>query len=222
MRFYKTADPKIPAQKLAKSISEHLEKGEKVLWLAGGGSGIVVAVETCRLLNDSGNLKGLTFTLTDERFGEVGHADSNWQQLIDAGFSLAGANLMPVLTGKDIETTAKDFASVLSEQIKKADYAIGLFGMGADGHTAGILPNSPAVNAEGYASFYSTPQFGRVTMTFDAIKNLDEAVLYAVGEAKHKMLDKLEQDLELSEQPAQILKKINRLSIYNDYKGEEV
>jgi 6-phosphogluconolactonase/glucosamine-6-phosphate isomerase/deaminase len=126
------------------------------------------------------------------------------------------------LTGKDIETTAKDFASVLSEQIKKADYAIGLFGMGADGHTAGILPNSPAVNAEGYASFYSTPQFGRVTMTFDAIKNLDEAVLYAVGEAKHKMLDKLEQDLELSEQPAQILKKINRLSIYNDYKGEEV
>jgi 6-phosphogluconolactonase/glucosamine-6-phosphate isomerase/deaminase len=222
MRFYKVSDQETVAQKLAQAIAIHIKKGEKVFWLTGGGSAVAVAVQTSRLLNKIDGLERLAFTLTDERFGKTGHSDSNWQQLIDAGFSLPESKLIPVLNGNDIESTTKDFSQILEEQFKKADYVIGLFGIGTDGHTAGILPNSPATQAEGFATSYTTPEFKRITMTFQAIKQVDEVLLYATGEHKHKMLDRLEQEIRLNEQPAQILKQISQFSIYNDYKGESI
>ena len=38
--------------------------------------------------------------LTDERYGPVGHPDSNWSQLLQKGFDLPQAKLVPVLTGR--------------------------------------------------------------------------------------------------------------------------
>jgi 6-phosphogluconolactonase/glucosamine-6-phosphate isomerase/deaminase len=221
MRFFKISSTQPAAKNIAESIIRKLEENKKVLWLSGGGSGVKVAAEASKLLKNAANLKNLTFTLTDERYGPLGHADSNWQQLIDAGFSLPQATLIPVLTGKDIKTTTEDFGRGLEEELKHADYRIGLFGMGADGHTSGILPNSPAVEAKRFAVFYKTPEFERMTMTFNAIKKVDEGILYAVGEAKHTVLNKLEKNVALSEQPAQILKQLNTLNVYNDYKGED-
>jgi 6-phosphogluconolactonase/glucosamine-6-phosphate isomerase/deaminase len=222
VKFYKIQSAEPVAKFLADTILDRLFKGQKVLWLVGGGSGIKVAVAASQILKKQSNLSSLTFTLTDERFGAVGHGDSNWKQLLEAGFSLPGASLRPVLDGKNIEVTTKLFAEGLKEELDIADYSIGLFGIGTDGHTAGILPNSPAVSSKDYAAFYKTPEFERITMTFDAIKQLDEAVLYAVGEAKKPVLKKLNEAISLSEQPAQFLKTLPKLTVYNDQIGEDL
>jgi 6-phosphogluconolactonase/glucosamine-6-phosphate isomerase/deaminase len=222
MKIVKIHSTNEAAEKIADSILVQLKQNKKVLWLSGGGSGIRVVVETSIILKERSNLANLTFTLTDERYGDIGHKDSNWQQLLDAGFSLPQATLRSVLTGKDINTTTQYFAQILERELDKADFNIGLFGMGADGHTAGILPHSPAIEAEQAATCYKTPDFERITMTFKAIKEINKAVLFAIGQSKHQMLDNLEKDLALSEQPAQILKEIENFSVYNDYKGESL
>lgn len=198
-------------------ISDQLAAGKRVLWLVAGGSSMPVAVAVSETLKNSGiSLANLAMTLTDERYGDVGHADSNWRQLEELKFDLPGAALHPVLTGKDMNATVTDFAEILETEFEKADFCIALFGIGPDGHTAGILPDSPAVAEKQFAHGYDAGTYKRITMTPPAVARLDEAVVYAIGEPKWPVLDALETDLSLHEQPAQILKQVPKCTIFTD------
>jgi 6-phosphogluconolactonase/glucosamine-6-phosphate isomerase/deaminase len=215
--FWKNADVDDVADFLAAILVSHLTDGEKVLWLVPGGSSIEIAAKTSRLLPHK-LARNLSVTLTDERYGPVSHADSNWEQLKSAGFRLPGAQLLPVLTGRDFVQTIDDFATLLQKQLKEADFLLGFFGLGADGHTAGILPGSPALTSQKLAAGYDATVYQRITMTPAAITQLDEAVVYAVGRPKHAALDRLAEDLPITEQPAQALKQVPKVTIFNDYK----
>lgn len=204
---------------LAGVIGAKLRQGKKVAWLIPGGSAIAVAVAASKLLQGI-PLENLTVTLTDERYGEVNHPDSNWRQLYAAGFVLHGATLIPVLHGSDIAATAKLFGTALKETFDITDYRIGLFGIGADGHTAGILPHTRAVSETELAHGYDAGTFLRVTMTGPAIARLNEAVVYATGEAKWPVLDQLETAVLPDDQPAQFLKQVPTVTIFNDHKGD--
>ena len=205
----------------ASSILDQLRLGKHVLFFVTGGSSISVCVRIAELLKAETNkdlIHNLTITLTDERYGPVGHSDSNWQQLIDMGFDLPGALLIPILTGDDRATTAEKFNKILNEEFMVAEYKIGLFGIGADGHTSGILPGSDAVKFEDLACGYDTPSFSRITMTPKAIEKLDEAVAWVQGENKWWVIKNLlEKDINITKQPAQILKKVPLLTIFTDY-----
>jgi len=202
---------------IAAPIIEALEKGQRVLWFVPGGSAISLTVLAAKKIS-AHNHNNLTVTLTDERYGEVGHPDSNWQQMRDAGFNLTGAKFIPVLTGLDFLETARVFNSSLVEAIKQADYIFGFFGIGPDGHTAGILPNSPAVKSLELVSAYDAGNFRRITITPPAIKKIDEIMAFAQGESKWPTLKKLNMEIDANDQPAQILKQAKRLTIFSDYK----
>lgn len=221
MVFKKLSGTQPVVDHIAKVLREHLDKGEKVTWLVCGGSSIDIAAGVSESLFGTDTSK-LTVTLTDERYGDVGHADSNWLQLEQAGFRLEKALTIPVLANKDLNQTVDDFGATLDTALHSADYKIALFGMGGDGHIAGILPDSTAVLADGYAAGYETPDFTRITMTFAAIQLLDEAVLYVRGDKKLKALENLQQPLTLQHQPAQIIKKLPNTTIYNDQIGDTV
>lgn len=204
---------------LSQTLRTHLEAGEKVLWLLSGGSVIKLAVQTAQQLAklSPDQLANLTVSLVDERYGPVGHADSNWEQLLKAGFTLPGARLAPVLTGKDRATTTTDFAAFLEQQFANSTYRLGVFGIGPDGHTSGILPNSSAVTATGLAFTYDGGGYQRITTTIDAIKQLDEALVYVVGKEKWPTVAQLTDTIDVARQPAQLLKQVPKLTIFTDY-----
>ena len=137
------------------------------------------------------------------------------------GFELPQARLLPTLTGLNLDKTTAEFAAELDHQLTASDWTIGLFGMGADGHTAGILPASPAAVAPAYAASYQTPQFDRITMTPRAIARLDEAFVYAVGADKWPALERLAQPLTIDEQPIQSLKQVPLLTVFTDFEGDK-
>ncbi len=201
---------------LTETISNALVQGKQVLWLVPGGSSISIAAEVSKKLQ-AYPLDKLFVTLTDERYGDVGHKDSNWYQLEQAGFSLPGATLNPVLDGSDFDSTVKHFANHLSEDLKRVNFRIGFFGIGPDGHTAGILPASSAAKDQNLTHGYEAGPFRRITMTPNAIMQLDEAVVYAVGETKHQILEQLSTDMQIDAQPAQALKSAPKLMIFNDH-----
>lgn len=205
---------------LVDTLTEHLQAGEKVVWLLSGGSGAKVCLEVAKHLENI-SLEKLYVTLTDERYGNVGHADENWQQLLDAGFALPGASLYRPLQGLDRTQTTTDFATWLQEHIQAADYRVGLFGIGPDGHTAGIKPGSPAAVSTAWAADFTGEDFERITMTFPAIEALDEAVVQAMGAEKAPTLRQLaETDTDLIDQPAQVLKAVKKSTLYTDYKED--
>jgi 6-phosphogluconolactonase/glucosamine-6-phosphate isomerase/deaminase len=219
MTFRKITSAEPVVSYLVKVLREKLAAGERVLWLVPGGSAIDVAATVSQQLRGT-DLSNLTVTLTDERFGPVGHDDSNWRQLHDADFHLPGATMVPVLHGHSQTGTTQEFARHLQEYCRGASYCIGFFGIGPDGHTAGILPGSPAVNAKEWAVIYQAPGFTRVTMTPPAIAALSEAVVYAMGESKQEPLELLQQDVPIDKEPAQALKKVPKLTIFNDQIGD--
>lgn len=217
MTFVTAQGPDAPSKFVAQRLADHLRAGHRVLWLISGGSAIDVAVLAAGDLAKPGlPLENLVVSLIDERYGEPGHPNSNWSKLLAAGFELPGATLYPVLPGGERAAAAEQFEAFLAEELGAADFALGLLGIGTDGHTSGILPHSPAVSATGLVTHYDGPDFERITTTRAALERLDEAVVLALGEEKWRQLATLEGQASVAEQPAQMLKKIPALTIYTD------
>ena len=220
MNIKNTSEVKLVAEFIVDKILNQDNLGEKILFFVTGGSSIAVGSKIAKLLKIH-TCKNITIMMTDERFGPVGHKDSNWQQLLDKGFDLPQARLIPIINGHDIAETTNEFNVTLEKELKKADYKIGLFGVGKDGHTAGLLPNSEAVKSQNWACSHVMPPFERITITTKTILKLDEAVIWAQGNEKWKIIEELrDDDIDINTQPAQILKKVPLLTIFTDYKKQ--
>ncbi len=216
MRFIKIDSTSPVIADVKDRIGTALAAGQGVVWLVSGGSAVQLEVAIMNQLAGR-DLERLTIMQIDERYGVTGHADSNWQKLLDAGFVPGNARCMPMLTSKSFEETIESYATALAVAFQAADLRIGLLGMGADGHTAGILPGSSAAQ-ETTASVagYQGPDFLRITLTEPALIQLDAAIVYAVGAEKLPALERLRENVPISEQPAQILKHVRQVYIYND------
>lgn len=223
MKYIYTSSPiERAASDLAKILRQHLSKGESILWLLSGGSSIPIATGASKQLAGL-DLSNLYVSLTDERYGKPGHIEENWQQLLDGGLNLPGANLYRPLVGRDIQKTTQMFDAWLKEQFKKVDYKIGIFGLGTDGHTCGIKPESTAISATNLATSFLGDDFERITITFPAMRQVDEAIIQASGGGKRGIIsDLIYKDFPLAEQPAQILKVIPRSTIYTNLKKEDL
>jgi 6-phosphogluconolactonase/glucosamine-6-phosphate isomerase/deaminase len=219
--FKKITSTKPVVDHLYEEIKKQLDAKKKVLWLIPGGSSIPIAAAVSKKLADIDTGR-LTVGLTDERYGPVGHKNSNWRQLEEAGFSLPDAKLFPMLVDRPLEDTVKSYEKNLVNWLKEADYRLAFDGLGADKHTFGIKPKSPAVFSNQLVSGYRGEDFVRLTLTPKAIAMMDEIVIYAVGEDKHQALNSLDSDGPLVTEPSQALKQVHKLTIYNDYKGEAV
>ena|SRR3989344_3615285 len=212
-----TTNTGVAAEFLASKILEQLKLGKNVLWFVPGGSSIAVAVETSRIISKYPH-KNLTVIIADERYGSVGHQNSNWQQIQKQGFNLPESKLIPILNGEDITTTTKNFNNILKEELSKANYKIGLFGVGANAHTGGIMPKSGAVNSPDLAHGYKAEQFERIAITPKTIIQLDEAVVFMQGKEKWWVLQDLEKDISVFDEPVQVLKKVPLLTIFTDFR----
>ena len=223
MQVYKVGVPEIAISPLTSKLKGALNLGP-TLWLVPGGSNIPLVVSVMESLSIE-LTDDLTIALTDERFGPYDHPDSNWVQLKNAGFDPKRARIIEVLQpgdGSDLNSVIDRYNSELDSILDEMSAAIGLFGMGADGHIAGILPNSAATNEASYSTVtgYSGTPFSRITISFSAIRRLNAAFLVAMGEAKRAQLVRLiTQDAPLSDQPAQIIKQVSESYLYNDQLG---
>ena len=233
MRYIHIENPNNGIAEMSSRISAVLNFNKPVLWLICGGSNVPVAFDAFQSIKDQvspKSLKLLTIGQTDERFGPVGHADSNWRQLKEAGFDFdaqtAGnisisIRILPILIGKPLQETVAAYSEAIEAAVantkRSGGLIVALFGIGADGHIAGILPHSPAVNSNGSVCGYEEGRFTRITLTPKTLKRVDLAYAFAFGESKREALESLrDQDLSMDEQPAQILKGLKEAYVYSD------
>ncbi len=220
MNFVYSTDPSQGISDLGAKITELLNTNKKVLWLLAGGSNIPIAVDVMKRVRaniSSDKLSYLTLALSDERYGQVGHADSNWQQLTETDFDFSGIKALSIIHGESLEKTISDYAAAIEPVLKSTDYIISQFGLGSDGHIAGILPRSPATHASGLVTGYVAQPFTRISLTFDVLRQIDVAYGFVFGAAKGEALHTLDDEiLSVVEQPAQILREIPEVYIYQD------
>ncbi len=207
---------------LTERLSRELGSGQRVLWLVSGGSNVEPSVQI--MANISNKLsRGLGIMLADERYGPPGHIDSNWAQLIKAGFKTRNARVIEILQdGLDFEQTLARYNTVTDDTFKNYDLIILQMGVGRDGHVAGILPGSVAAfETKNLAAGYPDPPLKRLTLTFPAIRKVHEAYVFAFGAPKHETLALLQsQSLSPEVQPVQILKELPEAYLYSDQLDE--
>ncbi|HSW92520.1 MAG TPA: 6-phosphogluconolactonase [Patescibacteria group bacterium] len=203
--------------KLADALTSALQAHDRVIWLVPGGSNIDISVDASQLL-DSELTRRLVIMQTDERFVALDSADCNWYQLANAGFDTKYATTFPMLIeGKTRDEVAELYGETVLREFIAADYIVGQFGVGSDGHIAGIKPNSPASTSDELVSGYQGEDFERVTLTFPALQQVDEAFAFVFGEAKRPILEELLGDIpSLAEFPAGVLRTTPISTVYND------
>ena len=223
MRYILTAAWDDGVADLTERLVRELAAGNHVLWLVSGGSNIPGSVQIMDNISSSLS-KNLSVSLSDERYGEPGHPESNWTQLMQAGFDGKHATLLPVLQpGAGFEQAVKNYNQLIEAAFKSNDTVIAHLGVGPDGHVAGILPNSPATRAEELVAGYEAPPLTRLTLTFPALRKVTVAYVFAFGKPKQKALESLrDQALTPAEQPAQILNELSEAYMYSDQVGKHV
>lgn len=224
LKFIHAKDHEEGSDLMAGRICDTLNAGKKVLWLVCGGSNIPISVEVMDSIRQTiapDQLGSLTVAFTDERYGPVGHPDSNAKQLIDLGFKTEGISYIPILHGEPLEATARSYGVELNLEIakirKSGGVIIGQFGMGTDGHIAGIQPHTPAVVSTDPVCGYEWKPYTRVTITPPILLKIDVAYAFVFGESKREAVTNLEtKDLLIDQEPAQILKQLPEAYLFSD------
>lgn len=199
------------------ALRQALSEGH-VTWLVSGGSCIEPQSQILRELTDE-SLDRLTVVLLDERYGESGHEQSNYAQLRAARFARPGLHFDDILEDNPSPEQAAERHEAILRTALGTDICIATMGIGADGHTAGILPDSAATEAASVLSLaYQAADFLRITATFAALQKVDTAYVFAYGPAKADAIERLKTRHEPQRDlPAAILYDISSATIYNDY-----
>lgn len=148
--------------------------------------------------------------IVDERYGEPFHDRSNEKMIKETGLLSYLKNdrtpFHPMLKkGKKREETAAYYDNLVRELHSVFQKSIGILGVGADGHTAGIAPNRANFTNPLFLNdrkYLLVSEFNdkdgifleRVTMTFLALSMLDLLLVLVFGEDKKEALRKVFED----------------------------
>lgn len=207
------------AELLAGKLTDTLTSHRRVIWLVPGGSNVPISIAAMNLLDEAMTEK-LVIMQTDERYVPADDPDCNWKQLRDGGFDIKRATAYPVILPEShsLEMTVSRYEETARREFDQADAIIGQFGIGPDGHTAGIKPHSPATVTKTLVSGYQAEDFTRVTLTFPAIRRLSSVVAFAHGDDKRPVFEELAGTTSppLEDMPAGILHSVGDSTLYND------
>ncbi len=125
----------------------------------------------------------------DERCVPHSHADSNYKMAMDAGFDklpIPKEQIHRMEGDLDPEEAAERYSKILPPIMDLI-----ILGMGDDGHTASLFPDTDALNEEKksvVANYVPQKQSWRITFTFPYINAARGVVFYVFGKEKKSMI----------------------------------
>jgi len=174
---------------------------DTLLALSGGTSN-----DYRKMIVNSGDVNPAEVCMVDERYGMPYHTNSN--ELLIKNFGMLeylASKKIPfgkALEGKDVHQTQQDYDMKVRGLFAKYADKVGVMGVGANVHTAGIFPHSKAIKSISFVVGEMVddefPQ--RITMTIKALDQFSNFIIMMFGEEKRdalkKMLDVNENDIE--------------------------
>jgi 6-phosphogluconolactonase len=193
----------VAARLVTRLVDLQAAKGSASLVLTGGGTGIGVLEQLRHSpARDAVDWSRLDLYWGDERFVPANDGERNDKQAREALLDHVPVDpkrVHPIPAsdgefGDDPDAAAEAYARVLAADARPEDHGdvpsfdIMLLGLGGEGHTASVFPESPAVH-ETERSVVAVrncpkPPPTRVTLTLPAIRQAQDVWLMTTGEAK--------------------------------------
>lgn len=177
-------------QKAADLVTDYITAGGTDVALAGGNTPKPIHRH---LSEQSLDWSKVTFWLGDERWVAPEHDDSNTKMARDTLIDkVAGCLLAPDTTGSDPEITAAHYEIKLRSTLpvdtqNRLTPGLVMLGMGDDGHTASLFPESAALDVmdrDYVANWVESKKTWRLTATFPALWAAQTVLFMVTGADK--------------------------------------
>ena len=195
------------AKILSRSLKDHLKA---TLVVSGGRSPKGFFKLLSKIQIDWANI---VVTLADDRWVDISHKDSN-ERLVKELMLINNAESAKFIPLKTENDSASDGAMELEHSFPKiSSFSLVILGMGADGHTASIFPNTDSLrdgidlnsSKQFIASKPADAPHMRISMTASRLLAADEIIIHITGDKKRKVLDKASAGTDAAEIPVRII-----------------
>jgi 6-phosphogluconolactonase len=128
---------------------------------------------------------------SDERAVPLDHPDSNYHMAMESGLKnlpLVAHHIFP-MPALDGTRGAANYEELIRRHLDHDLFDLVMLGLGEDGHTASLFPNTSALaETEKLISMNEHQGSKRMTFTFPCIQQSHKAVIYALGKAKSHII----------------------------------
>ena len=134
---------------------------------------------------------------SDERDVPLDDKDSNYNMAMNSGFKdmpIPKNQIFPMNCSNNIKKQALDYEKTIKNILKEKPFDLIILGMGEDGHTASLFPNTEALNIKNRSiieNFVPQKNSWRMTMTFDCINSAKNIDVYIFSQTKKEILKKV-------------------------------
>jgi len=176
-----------------KNIIEELLKEFKTISIALSGGNSPLPIYN-RLSTYNLDWKRIKFFLVDERCVSTNSLENNFKNIQTVFLSKIPSECFAMVhEGKSFIEDAKNYEKLIREHVKQENqfpkFDLIILGMGLDGHTASLFPNTKALDEKdkyivlNEVSFLNTK---RITMTYPLLQNAKKLILICQGKEKKK------------------------------------
>ncbi len=199
-QWHESADAQTLAAKLAESVEQNLVEtiqahGRASLVVSGGSTPLPFFQQLSKAKLD---WSSVDVTLADERWVPEDHDDSN-ERFVKTNFLVgdaSAARFFSLYRDSDPQTAIADIERALQNMI--LPFSVVILGMGGDGHTASLFPNTEgleeALDMDTHAMLAvlkpATVDQTRISFTRAALLRSRYRYLHITGEQKRKVLEK--------------------------------
>lgn len=134
---------------------------------------------------------------SDERAVPPTDPESNFKMAMEAGFNklpIPKSQIFRMEAEGKIKEKAQEYEKIIEAHVGPDLFDLVMLGMGEDGHTASLFPETEALKVQGQAvtaNFVPQKNSWRMTLTFDCINNSSHIQFYVFGPSKKEMVKRI-------------------------------
>lgn len=154
---------------------------------------------------------------SDERAVPPTHPESNYRMAMESGFSKFPAQVFRMEAETEIEANARKYELLIREKLGSALFDLVMLGVGEDGHTASLFPNTEALEIAASlvaANYIPEKKSWRMTLTFPCINTSRQAVFYVLGASKRSIVEAVLKAPSPSPYPASLIGTSSRKALW--------